>query len=167
MPISDYLRQLRSKVGHDLLLVPTVTIVTFDEQQRVLLVRHAEGPWVLPGGSMDPGETPADAAVREMWEESGLLVEPVRILGVYGGSEYRITYKNGDELAFVMTVFECRRKDGIMQPDGTETLAVAYFSREELAHLPLPDWAHLVLADVYKRQAEAHYKAASWQPHEG
>ena len=83
MPISDYMRCLREKVGPDLLLAPSVTIITFDDQGRILLARHADtGVWVAPGGSVDPHESPADAAVREMWEETGLLVEPTKILGV-------------------------------------------------------------------------------------
>jgi len=83
VPISDYMRCLREKVGPDLLLAPSVTIITFDDQGRILLARHADtGVWVAPGGSVDPHESPADAAVREMWEETGLLVEPTKILGV-------------------------------------------------------------------------------------
>jgi 8-oxo-dGTP pyrophosphatase MutT (NUDIX family) len=42
----------------------------------VLLVRHVEGnDWTTPGGMIEPLETPADAAVRETWEETGLHVE--------------------------------------------------------------------------------------------
>jgi len=80
VPISDYLRGLRVKVGHALLLVPSVTAVIYDGQGRVLLARHAEGGvWVAPGGSVKPNESPSDAVVRETWEETGFLVEPPRV----------------------------------------------------------------------------------------
>ncbi len=63
--------------------MPSVTIITFDDRGRVLLARHADAVvWVAPGGSVDPHESPADAAVREMWEETGLRVEPTRVVVV-------------------------------------------------------------------------------------
>ncbi len=65
------------------MLVPSVTVITFDDRGRVQLARHADaGVWVAPGGCVDPHESPADAADREMWEETGLLVDPTRVLGV-------------------------------------------------------------------------------------
>ena len=77
MPISPYLERLRQQIGNDLLLVPSVTAIIYDREHRILLARHAEnGVWVAPGGSIDPDESPADAVVREVWEETGLLVEP-------------------------------------------------------------------------------------------
>src|SRR5262249_30102470 len=99
MPISEYLRNLRSKVGPTLLLVPSVTGLVFDDDGRVLLVRHSNGGvWVAPGGAIDPGETPQDALVREVWEETGLRVMPKRMCGVFGGPEFHVQYANGDEV---------------------------------------------------------------------
>lgn len=72
MPMSEYVRALRAKIGTTVLEVPTVSVLTFDESERVLLVRHVEGnAWTTPGGMIEPYELPADAAVREMWEEPG------------------------------------------------------------------------------------------------
>src|SRR5881398_1994349 len=105
MGMSDYVRRLREKVGNDLLFMPSAGTLIRDEAGRVLLVRHVEGRWMLPGGAVDPGERPADAAAREALEEAGIVVEPLAVAGVFGGPEYRITYENGDETAWVITVF--------------------------------------------------------------
>jgi 8-oxo-dGTP pyrophosphatase MutT (NUDIX family) len=164
MPISPYLRALREKVGSDLLLVPSVTVLVFDPRGRVLLVRHAEGPWVAPGGSLEPAERPADAAVREAWEETGLTVELVHLLGVYAGPEFEVRYANGDRVAYCMSVFEGRRAGGDARPDGIETLELGWFSAEELAGLALPPWARIVLPDAFADRTRAHYQPPAWQP---
>src|SRR5690242_4777884 len=127
MPMSDYIRQLRSMIGTTVLEVPTVSVLTFDERDRVLLVRHVEGDdWTTPGGMIEPYELPADAAVRETWEETGLVVELTRLVGVFGGELCSSAYANGDRLAWVASVFAAKPIRGTLQPDGEETLDVRW-----------------------------------------
>lgn len=163
MAISDYLRGVRRKVGSDLLLVPSATALVFDEHGRVLLAQHSNhGLWVAPGGAVDPGESPADAAVREAWEETGLYVEPLRLTGVYGGN--RVRYANGDEAEYVMTVFECRPLSGTLQPDGEETLDVKFFEPGELASPEIAAWVPRVLRDALRKSQGALFAAPTWTP---
>jgi 8-oxo-dGTP pyrophosphatase MutT (NUDIX family) len=146
--MSDYVRRLREKVGHELLFMPSVHVVIRDEAGRLLLVRHVEGRWQLPGGAVDPGETPAEAARRECMEEMGVAVEPERIVGVYGGREYRVTYSNGDEAAWIATIFEGRIVDGEPAPSDDETIDVGWFSPDELDALPQSDATRLTIRAV-------------------
>jgi 8-oxo-dGTP pyrophosphatase MutT (NUDIX family) len=165
MPISPYLARLREQVGHQLLVVPSVTAAVLDDAGRLLLARHSNGGvWVAPGGSLEPDELPADAVIRETWEETGLLVEPVRLVGVYAGPEFRVRYANGDEVAYVMSVFACRLLGGTAQPDGVETLEVAYCSESEIATLATPAWLGVVLPDVLAAGGVARFAAPTWQP---
>ncbi len=133
MPASDFVMGLRAKIGNDLLQVPTVSILIFDEDDRVLLVRHVEGNvWSTVGGMIEPLETPTDAAIREAFEETGLEVQLDRIVGVFGGEEYLTVYSNGDRMSWVSTVFEASIKGGDLRPDQEETLELRYFSLDEL-----------------------------------
>ena len=166
MPISEYLRSLRSQVGSALLLVPSVTGLVFDcDDRRVLLVRHSNGGvWVPPGGAIDPDEAPQDAVVREVWEETGLLVEPTRLCGVFGGPEFRVKYANGDEVAYVMAVFECRRLSGELRADQKETLEARYCAALELQTLNLSAWAKVVLPPLLGRGQESWTPPVTWHP---
>jgi predicted amidohydrolase/8-oxo-dGTP pyrophosphatase MutT (NUDIX family) len=62
----------------------TSAAAIFDGSGRLLLTRRADnGRWCLPGGAAEVGESPADSAVRETVEETGLRVRPVALIGVY------------------------------------------------------------------------------------
>jgi 8-oxo-dGTP pyrophosphatase MutT (NUDIX family) len=135
--MSDYVRSLRAKLGNDFLFMPSVAALIRDRDARILLVQHVEGRWQLPGGAVDPGETPAEAMCRECKEEAGIDVEPIRIAGVFGGPEYRITYANGDEAGWVVTVFEARIVGGEPAASDDETQAVGWFVPSDVDGLEL------------------------------
>ncbi len=66
-------------------VIPCVGAVVKDGRGRLLLIKRGHEPgaglWSLPGGRIEPGETDAEALVREMQEETGLAVKPGRLLG--------------------------------------------------------------------------------------
>jgi 8-oxo-dGTP pyrophosphatase MutT (NUDIX family) len=154
MPISPHVAALRRKIGNDLLILPSVTIMLFDDNGRILLAQHPEGRWITIGGAIDPGETPAEAAIRECREESGLIVEPVRLIGVFGGADFHVRYDNGDEVQYTTVIFEARLLGGELKPDGIETVALRYFSKEELPRLPMAPWTGAMLAMAYEREGQ-------------
>jgi 8-oxo-dGTP pyrophosphatase MutT (NUDIX family) len=165
MPMSDYMRGLRAKVGTGVLEVPTVSVITFDAQARVLLVRHAEtGEWTTPGGMIEPYETPADAAVRETWEETGLYVELTRVIGVFGGEPCTTRFANGDELSWVATVFAAVPIRGRLRPDGDETSEVRYFERAQVSTIRCRPHVMLFLAAAYADPAAPRFAPATWRP---
>jgi 8-oxo-dGTP pyrophosphatase MutT (NUDIX family) len=137
MGMSDYIRGLREKIGHDYVLLPAAAALIRDEMGRVLLVRHVDGPWQLPGGAVDPDESPEDAVRRECREEASLEIRPVRIAGAFGGRDYRRRYANGDEIGIVGIVFEAEIVAGDAQPGDDETQDVGWFAAGELERLDL------------------------------
>ena len=165
MPMSSYVRAVRDKVGTMLLEVPTASVLVFDDRDRVLLVRHVEGNvWTTPGGMIEPGETPADAAVRETWEETGLAVELTRIVGVFGGPQCTSTYANGDRIEWVSTVFEGRAIGGALRPDQAETLEVRYVGIDEMRTLDRRAHVDLFVDAALLRKPHAVFQAPRWVP---
>jgi 8-oxo-dGTP pyrophosphatase MutT (NUDIX family) len=165
MGMSDYMRSVREKVGHDLLLLPSAAAAIFDSENRMLLCLHSERRiWVAPGGLVEPGESPADAAARETWEETGLLIEPLEIIGVFGGPELFVNYDNGDRAAYIGTVFRARIAGGELRPDGTETLDLRYFGEEELRNAPHARWMDLAWDALFGPPGPARFQHSRWSP---
>jgi 8-oxo-dGTP pyrophosphatase MutT (NUDIX family) len=139
MGMSEYVRELRALVGHRLLVVPGVSAIVFDDLGRVLLQQAKEtGEWGVIGGDVEPGEEPAQAVVREVIEETALLVTPRRVSGVYRGRD--ITYLNGDRAQAVIIAFACAAAPGVPRVADDESLAVQYFSLDALPEIR-PDHA--------------------------
>lgn len=138
MSISPYIAGLRTRIGSDLLLIPTVTVLPRDAVGRVLLVRQRDtGKWATIGGSVEPDESPEDAARREAHEEAGVVVRLGRLLIALGGPEYRLTYPNGDQVACVPIVYDATLEAGHAAPDGDETTEVGWFHATELTYVDL------------------------------
>jgi len=138
MPISEYLRELRALVGTRLLLLPGVAALVRDEKGHVLFIRRSDdGRWGLPAGGIEPGESPAIAVRREVAEETGLIVLPTRIAGVFGGPGFRHRYGNGDEVEWTVTVFECKSIGGALAPVDGEAVELRYFAPNEAPELQL------------------------------
>ncbi|MET0792974.1 MAG: NUDIX domain-containing protein [Polyangiaceae bacterium] len=139
MPISPYLKQLRSRIGHEMVLMPSVAALVRNQAGQVLFQRRADdGLWSLPSGSIDPGETPGQAIVREVREETGLIVEPTRVAAVFGGSAYQLRYPNDDIVEYTVIVFECRTLGGELGGLDGESLELRYCSAADRPPLIAP-----------------------------
>ncbi len=106
----------------------------FDEVGRVLLQRRGDSRlWGFPGGAVELGETPEQAAIREVKEETGLDVKAVRLLGVYTDMDMR--YPNGDQAQSICLTYELKAVGGQLMQDGQETVDLQYFPLDQLPEL--------------------------------
>lgn len=165
MPIPEFIKSLRAKIGTDLLQVPTAMVFAYDDQGRLLLVQDtSSGRWGAPSGIIDPHELPSDAAVRETWEEAGVFVELTGILGVFAGEHFPGVYSNGDRLAVVSTVFTARVIRGTPRPDQEETSAAGFFTDEEIDRLTCASHFRVIRQSTSRGQSQSYFKPATWQP---
>lgn len=124
------------RVGKLAALRPGCSAVIFDDTgKKILLTRRSDnGQWCLPGGGMDPGESAEEACIREVYEETGLRVAVVRLIGIYTSPNFRIDYPDGNKVQGVALNFEVRVAAG--QPrTSEETTGFGYFSQEEMAKM--------------------------------
>lgn len=130
MPASPYVTNLRAHIGHDLLLLPGVGAVVRDDRGWILFMRRSDdGRWWLPAGMIEPGEQPADAVIREVFEETGVHIHVERVGGV---AMHESVYPNGDICQYLTVWFRCRAVGGTPRPDGDESLEVAWFPPDAL-----------------------------------
>ena len=145
MPLPPYIAAIRSKVGHDLLFLPSVNALVFNAAGEILLHRAThDGNWYTPGGLIDPGEQPADAIAREVLEETGLIVEPTQIISV--DTEPAMQYANGDRGQYLTVCFACELRGGALTIGDDESLEVAFVSLDRLPELKPFQLARIRLA---------------------
>jgi len=134
---------------------PGTCAAVFNEQGEILLQKRSDnGFWSMPGGAVDPGESVEQGALREVWEETGLRVRMVRLVGVYSDPcHYMIThYPGGDIVHNVSLCFVCERVSGTLQLSD-ESTDIGYFPVEALPEPMMP--SHLIrLKDVLAQQRE-------------
>ncbi len=122
------------------------------QDARVVLVKRAhppiQGQWSIPGGVLEVGELVREAAVREAREETGLIVEPGELLGVYDrvlrDAQNRVQYH------YVLIDFLCRPVGGELGA-ASDAAEVRWFTREELPALNLAEDTQDVIAKGFAR----------------
>lgn len=126
----DYIHWLRSKVGHEKVILVFAGGCIFNDRGEVLLQRRGDfDKWGFPGGAVELGETPEQAAIREVKEETGLEVEIRRLVGIY--TDCDMEYPNGDKAQSICIVYEFQVVGGELVCDGGETLELKWFSLDE------------------------------------
>ncbi|MEW2270412.1 NUDIX domain-containing protein [Streptomyces sp. SID685] len=134
MATPDFIRTLRASAGHQLLWLPGVTAIVFDDAGRVLLGRRTDTrKWSVIGGIPEPGEQPADCAVREVFEETAVRCMPERVVLVQALQP--VTYGNGDVCQYMDITFRCRAVGGEARVNDDESLDVGWFAVDALPAL--------------------------------
>jgi mutator protein MutT len=128
---------------------------------KVLLIRRGKEPlrgrWVVPGGTVELGETLEEALVREMKEETDLAVAPVEVLTVFDRIQ-----REGAAVSYhyVIVDYLCRYEGGEARA-GSDAEALAWANRDELQRYDLPAKAFEVVEQAFERADALARRGAS------
>lgn len=112
-------------------------VILDDDRRKILLTRRSDnGQWCLPSGRIEPGESVAEACLRELREETGLTGEIVRLVGVYSNPHQIIEYSDGNRIHLISLCFEVRPTGGALATSD-ETTAFGYFGLDEIDSLDI------------------------------
>lgn len=123
----DYITWLRSKVGHDKVILAVSLALIIDEQGRVLMQQRGDSKlWGFIGGMMELGESFEDTLKREVFEETGIRnLEILTNLGVFNYQDF--LYPNGDQAQLIESVYVVKSVDEIdLAYQDEETLALRF-----------------------------------------
>jgi len=129
----------------------TVSAVVWREagaRELLLMQRSDNGCWGLPGGYVDPGESVAEAALREVLEETGYRVELGRLIGVYSDPARQVVeYPDGARVQVVNLCFEAVAGEKGEPTTPEESLDLGFFGLDELPD-PFVPTHEIRIADV-------------------
>lgn len=109
------------------------SIIVEDSQGRILMQQRSDdGTWSYPGGRIEIDETVEDGARREVFEECGLKVGKLELLGVFSGRELNHIYPNGNEVCGVDIVFISSDYSGQLSSLDQEAKAMGFFPIDDL-----------------------------------
>ena len=116
-------------------VIPCVGAVIKDDQGRLLLIKRGHAPgaglWSLPGGRIEPGETDAEALVREMREETGLVIDPGQLIGT-------VRRPARDGAIFDIRDYAATVTGGTLRP-GDDAADARWVAASELESLPITE----------------------------
>jgi ADP-ribose pyrophosphatase YjhB (NUDIX family) len=130
--MNDYVRSMRSRIGHDTLIMVGVGVFVTDGKRILLQKREDSGLWADHGGALEIGETIEETGKRELFEETGLQARSLLPIGVYTGKEMLFTYPNGDKAYIVGHYFICADYEGEMKADPAEVAELRWFPLDAL-----------------------------------
>jgi ADP-ribose pyrophosphatase YjhB (NUDIX family) len=157
----ELFRKWRESVGHGYDGYVTTGVgcgaIVFNSRDEILLIKRPNGQWFYPTGFCDVGASAAENVAREVREETGLTVTPIRLIAVTDslklGSPARHLYS---------ILFYCRLDGGQIRPHPLEALEVGFFPLDQIPeplHSPSRAWIALARAFHFGGRVEAHFDA--------
>ena len=128
----EYYKQIRALIGHRPLMLVGSGVILYRGSQLLLQKRADDGTWGKHGGIMDYEEVAEDACRREVWEEIGLRVGKLTLLGVYTGPDMTVTYSNGDIANYTDIVYVSNDFEGEPNLFDGEAAELAWFDISSL-----------------------------------
>ena len=129
----SYLGQMRKLIGKKKMISIGARAIVRDDFGRILLVQRSDNQhWVMPAGSMELDESIIDTCKREVYEETGLIVENASLIAIYSHPRYSFVTAYGDPYQMTSFVFLVDKWSGNLRAQTDETLDARFFALDKL-----------------------------------
>lgn len=123
-----YMKNIRKYVGHQPVFMAAAGALVINEKNQLLLEKRKDnGYWAYPGGTMELGETFEECAMREVLEETGLILKDMKFFCVASGEKRHVVYPNKDEVYIVEVVYLCHKYEGSLKAQKEEITKLDFF----------------------------------------
>jgi ADP-ribose pyrophosphatase YjhB (NUDIX family) len=163
--VDEWMRNVGSGIAGYVTPKSAIGAVVHDDAGRILLVQRADsGVWLYPTGWADVGYSPAEVAVKEVLEETGIHCRPKGVIAVLDGMRMGLT-----RIPLYSTVFLCEATGGELQAHPLETSDVGWFAEDELPPMTvgLPQWGAHAFAAIRGESLPVLFdppRADPWRP---
>lgn len=153
--MNNYVKTMRSMIGTKPLLICGASVIVIRDGHILLQKRKDNGCWGYHGGCLELGERLEDAAKRELYEETGLRVNSMKLYGVFSGPELHSVYPHGDEVYNVDTVYICDDFEGELSADTAEVTELRWFPFNEVPENLSPPVSRIIREFIRQRLNKA------------
>lgn len=155
MATPDFIIALREKIGTAPLWLSGITAVVLRGEEILLVKRADTGEWTPVTGIIDPGEEPANAALREVEEEADVAAVVERLAWVRVTDP--VVYPNGDRSQYLDLVFRLSWTSGEPNPADGENTEARWFPLDALP--PLSDDMRTRIAVALEDRQDTRFEA--------
>ena len=130
--MSNYILDLRKLVGHKTLIQCAASIIVVDEKGHMLLGKRNDNHMLgYFGGSVEIDEKVEDCAIRELFEETGIIANKIEFFCINSGPETHYIYPNGDEVSNIEIVYICKKYHGELS-DSNEMTELKFYDINDI-----------------------------------
>jgi len=130
--LKEYIKDMRKFVGSRPILMCGASVIIYNPDGQVLMLHRTDNDsWCFPGGAIELGEKVEEAAMREVFEETGLHLMNLELFGVFSGQELYYKYPNGDEVYNVDIVFKSSTYTGNLELND-EGKEIKFFNVDDI-----------------------------------
>jgi ADP-ribose pyrophosphatase YjhB (NUDIX family) len=154
MPRTDYLNDPDAPKANS--VVPAVSAIVTDAKGGILLIlRTDNGYWSIPGGGLNPGESVAQAAAREVKEETGIDCEVTGLVGIYSDPNHVAAYDDGEVRQEFSICFTTRMTGGSLAT-SSESALVEFMPPDAITGLRMHPSIRLRIQHYHEKRAEPY-----------
>jgi ADP-ribose pyrophosphatase YjhB (NUDIX family) len=160
--VEEWMRLVGQGVAGYVTPKSAIGAVVHDDAGRILLVQRADsGIWLYPTGWADVGYSPAEVAVKEVLEETGIHCRPKGVIAVLDGMRMGLTH-----IPLYSTVFLCEAIGGELVPHPLETRDVGWFAEGELPAMTVgvSQWGAHAFAAIRGESSEVLFDTPRSEP---